>query len=681
MAGGALGSLTVKLGLDTAEFTGGLSKADYEAKKFSENVGRVIGQGLQLAAAGFTAFAAAGTAAFLAADKLIGQAADYQDMAEKINGSAEAIASFGVALGTANTSTETLIGASVKLTKGLTGVDDESKAAGAAIAALGLNLDDFKKLAPEAQIEAVAKAMAGFANTTDKTAIAVALFGKSGAELLPFLKALEEQGGRQIILTAEQIAQADEYADKVARVSAEFKQQAQAAATQLIPTLSDAFDIVTDLIRAFSQSEETATLFKVALAAIVVPLQTIAIVGANVAFVFGGVGREIAAMGAQLVALGSGNFTQFRAISDAVKDDATRARAELDAFEKRVMGIGQRRDGSGDFDDAAARAASRPTASFSGAQAKAAKDKQDAAEQYLKKLQEQLNKTRELNVEETLLSDIAAGRLKASSKVSQEQLQAVARQIDQTKEADRVATERQKNRNKDNEDSLSAIREIEKAEADRLRALLDGGPVAQLEKQRETMQFLAKAFEDGKISAEQFNDAAIGNLKLTESLKESKSAAEELGLTFKSSFEDAITTGKSLSDVLKSLGQDLLKLAIRKNITEPLFNSFSGSGFFDTLGGLFGGGKAAGGPVDAGRLYRVNEDKPEMLDVNGSQYLMMGSKGGMVRPNPQGNSGNPLVINVGAGASRSEVIAAVQQGVAASVGIVSASQRRRGALG
>ena len=39
MAGGALGSLTVKLGLDAVDFTAGLSKADYQAKQFGESIG------------------------------------------------------------------------------------------------------------------------------------------------------------------------------------------------------------------------------------------------------------------------------------------------------------------------------------------------------------------------------------------------------------------------------------------------------------------------------------------------------------------------------------------------------------------------------------------------------------------------------------------------------------------
>lgn len=58
------------------------------------------------------------------------------------------LASFAVAAGTAGTSMENIGRASVLLTKNLIGVDDESKAAGAALSALGVPIAEFKALDP-----------------------------------------------------------------------------------------------------------------------------------------------------------------------------------------------------------------------------------------------------------------------------------------------------------------------------------------------------------------------------------------------------------------------------------------------------------------------------------------------------------------------------------------------------
>lgn len=258
----AAGSLVVKLGLDAAEYTQGLTKAEYQARQFGEKIGVAIKDGAAIAVASLATIATSAVAAYAAFDALVKKAGDFQDLAEMTGASAEGLASFGVAAGTAGTTVEAVAQASIKLTKNLTGVDDESKAAGAAIGALGLDLKTFKELAPETQIEEISKALAGFKDGASKTAVAQALLGKSGAELLPFLKALEEQGGRQVILTAEQIAQADEYADRQAKSRAELAQHAQALSTEFLPALTAVQnavkDVITELIKANGAQKDFA---------------------------------------------------------------------------------------------------------------------------------------------------------------------------------------------------------------------------------------------------------------------------------------------------------------------------------------------------------------------------------------------------------------------------------------
>lgn len=242
------GSLVVSLGLDAAEYTRGLTKAEYQARQFGEKIGSAIRGGAALAVASLATIGAGAAASFAVFDGLVKSAGDFQDLAEKTGASAEALAGFAVSAAVGGANMETVAAASIRLTKGLTGVDDESKAAGAAIGSLGLKLSDFKKLAPEAQIEAVSKALGGFAEGSGKTAVAVALFGKAGADLLPFLKALYEAGGRQNILTAEQIRLADDYADRQAKSRAELTLHAQAIATQFIPALTAVQNAVRDVI-------------------------------------------------------------------------------------------------------------------------------------------------------------------------------------------------------------------------------------------------------------------------------------------------------------------------------------------------------------------------------------------------------------------------------------------------
>lgn len=72
-------------------------------------------------------------------------------------------------------------------------------------------------------------------------------------------------------------------------------------------------------------------------------------------------------------------------------------------------------------------------------------------------------------------------------------------------------------------------------------------------------------------------------------LEKTKSLGEEIGLTFTSAFEDAIVKGGDFSDMLAGLEQDLLRLAARKLVTEPLMSAFAGFLPF-AAGGAIGGG-------------------------------------------------------------------------------------------
>lgn len=115
------------------------------------------------------------------------------------------------------------------------------------------------------------------------------------------------------------------------------------------------------------------------------------------------------------------------------------------------------------------------------------------------------------------------------------------------------------------------------------------------------------------------------NLRATEAQRE---AAKIIG----DGFENAILSGEKLTDVIKQLGLDLMKLALRNMITDPLVDFLGKSNF---LGGIFkkyGGPQAAGGPVSSGTSYLVGEKGPEMFTPSSSGTIIpngaMGSSGG-----------------------------------------------------
>jgi len=265
-------------------------------------------------------------AAAVAFDQLTKKAGDFQDMAEKTGDTAENIASLAVAAGTAGTGMDTIVSASAKLTKGLTGVDDESKAAGSAIAALGLSIKDFKALKPADQMEAVAKALNGFEDGAQKTAVAMALFGKSGADLLPFLKELGQEGGRQVILTQTQIDQADAYADKQAKLRTELGLHAQAIAVQMVGAYNAFTEALIDVAKemlAVENGVSTLTSDNAIAdfaASAATGLATLADLAFRVGQTFNYLGNNIGAAAAQADALARLDFAGSAAIGRASQD-------------------------------------------------------------------------------------------------------------------------------------------------------------------------------------------------------------------------------------------------------------------------------------------------------------------------------------------------------------------------
>ncbi|MDP3322641.1 MAG: hypothetical protein Q8S71_03740 [Hydrogenophaga sp.] len=66
-----------------------------------------------------------------------------------------------------------------------------------------------------------------------------------------------------------------------------------------------------------------------------------------------------------------------------------------------------------------------------------------------------------------------------------------------------------------------------------------------------------------------------------------KNIGKELGLTFKSAFEDAVVSGKKFGDVLDSLAQDIEKMLLRRTVTEPLMGALDGMLDSFDFGSLF----------------------------------------------------------------------------------------------
>lgn len=325
----SLGALVVTLGLDASEYIKGLTKAEYEAQKFSKAVENTV----EAARNSMIALGVASAGVAVALNDQISKISDYQDLAEKIGDTAEAVGSLSTAANVSGVSLDTVAAASVKLTSALSKTDDEAKGAGAAITALGLNFQSFKDLSPVDQIEQVANALNGFEDGASKTAVAVALFGKSGADLIPFLNDLADGSERQVKITQAQIEAADAYDKQLSRLQGSLQGLTKQMAAESIPIMSQMVEQAQSLVNYVKQSENEFSVFETVLEGVQVVFETIVIVASDVIFVLKGIGTEIYGIGKQIAALATGDIDKFTAIGDGMKADAAKARAELDKFQ------------------------------------------------------------------------------------------------------------------------------------------------------------------------------------------------------------------------------------------------------------------------------------------------------------------------------------------------------------
>ena len=241
-------------------------------------------------------------------------------------------------------------GAAKYMAKALAETTESGSGAAAALRALGIGLNDFKRLAPDQQMVTVAKAMAGFEDGAGKSAVAMKLMGRSGADMIPFLDDLASKGIASAAVTTRMAEESAAFNDALEMSGAAMQNFGRSMAMALLPDLQNVLTISGKLKEAFSEylrgsaddAKGSIDGLGIALGAIGTTMETVAVIGANVAYVLHGVGTEIGGLVAQASAARRGDFAGVDAIGAAMKADAETARAKLDAFDRSVIGVTDR---------------------------------------------------------------------------------------------------------------------------------------------------------------------------------------------------------------------------------------------------------------------------------------------------------------------------------------------------
>lgn len=635
MATRSLGTLTVDLVARIFGFEQGMDKAAKTLDAKIQSIKRAAGQ---LGAVIGVAAAAAGTALAVMVKQSIDAMDGMSDLAQSTGNTVAELSSFAYIADIDGVSAESFSAALVKLTKSMSDTAQGTGEAQKGFAALGIsvkNVDGTLK-SNLTVLNEVATKFAGYRDGAEKTALAVNIFGRSGADLIPILNRgadgineLREEAERLGIAFSDEASNAaGDFNDTLTRLNAVKKGLANRIAQQLLPTL---VNLSQKFLTGAQSAERLDTVARVA--ATGVKLLTSA--GIIVAGVFKTVGEAIGGVAAAVVQLVSGNF---KGAFETVQNFQLDVVANIAGTIRSVQAVWD--DTANDIAADAPETADKIAAPVIQAEEKVKKSGKkivDEAERIYKKVEEAIARIQRdidtfgMSDEQIELYDL-------------EKMGATAEQL--ARAADRLGTRRGQRDEKRGQEVLDDLNmEIEALGKSnewlaKREALLRAGTTAETEMGQAILKTVDDLYRQGEAI-----DFQIGVM-------------DTFRMEASNALADVVTGTKSLKDgfldMMDAINKRIMQMIAEKWI-EQLFgqmgtnSSGSAGGWFSMLAGMFSGaGHVGGGTVQPFSAVPVNEAGIEMATVRGRDYLLTGNAPAQVTPHnrvPLGGGGMTVNFN------------------------------------
>ena len=240
--------LGVALGLNTAEFQSGLKGAMAGLDKV-KNAAVVVG----------TAIVAAGTAMAYMTKKSIDNMDTLAKQAQMAGVTTESLSALAYAAELAGVSQEGLVTSMARLSKGMS---DAAMGTGEAVKGFqALNIDYKNLQSTDEALLQISERFSQLADGTNKTAIAISLFGRSGAQLIPFLNGGRD-GVEKLRIEAEKLGlviggdtskSAEVFNDSLTQLGSIFTGLTNQIATAALPMLNS---ITQALFNSYIESDQ-----------------------------------------------------------------------------------------------------------------------------------------------------------------------------------------------------------------------------------------------------------------------------------------------------------------------------------------------------------------------------------------------------------------------------------------
>lgn len=547
-----------------------------------------------------------------------------------------------------------------------------NKAAADTFNALGISVQglDGKLKTSDDLFQEIADVLNTVEDRTTRTALAVEIFGRSGASLIPLMENMrdsrEEAKRLGVVVGVEMQQAADEFNDNLTRMQFQAKAFATSLANEVLPTLNRFLSELTAGREVFGGYWEALKQIGTTN-----PFNSVA----ENAEKYRG---KVASLSAEIEKISSGQNKWFGKDTAEGKQRVAELNAELENT-KKLVDYFQRMNGQTSTAGAGRGSVNPPMVGGGGddilARLKAANEKADKPgaakesefERLKRQYEDQALRVRDLGEAERLLQEIQLGRFKSLTPEQQKELEAMARSLDYQKqmaEGQKVMDERQRKMAGDR--ATASQREQE----DMDRTIQKWEEIADPAKRyREEIEKVQEAFQKGLINSDvasktvdHLNEQieALGKVK-----DKGKSAMEELtdavngwGKQATEAFIDFAFTGKmSFGDLATSVLKDMARMIAQQQIMGPLMNAVGGGsgGAFAGLTSLFG--FANGGIMTGGGSMPLN--KYANGGVARSPQLAMfgeGSRPEAYVPLPDGRTIPVTMQGQGGGGSMSVVV-------------------------
>ena len=604
MATGKVANLSVGVGVDAAEFSNGLSKTEAQAKAWAERLTKQA----TVAGAAIGVALATGVATFVSHLNEAADAIDaFNDLRDATGASIENISALDDVARRTGATFGTVESILIKFNKVLGEAGDN--AAGDAIKALGLNVEELKRLDPAEALRQTAVALKGFADDANKARVIQELFGKSVKEAAPYLNDLAEQTALVAKTTAADAQAAEDYNKALFRFKAAATDFERSVTSAVLPALNEAISRFNDARDAYGSFWEA--------------YKDQVLRGSDSPFAstterISETREQLAKLQQELQATASTGMSANGVTTNRQRSAALQEEIELLQKRERLYVARQQRElpqasysNEGRVRAPAQKALSDPQAQADARKAKDAADKEAAAarkkaateaaaveeraregaRRYIDHLDKQLQKTRELTEVEKVLDDIQKGRLKDATAAEAgaaldkaeliDQSKRLAEQFDFEGEGLRMLEEQRKASFEEAarlyEDTRTPL-ERYRAELERLVQLQNEAPVSS-DTMTRAVEAASQRYQAALEQANKANDAMSEFAKQAE-----RNIQDALGQTL----EDALSGNfENIGQMWLQLIQRMAAQALAARLNDALFGN--GSNVGSLLKGIFGG--------------------------------------------------------------------------------------------